>query len=92
MEPLLKKDHITIGGKTISVLSDDLLLLQKEKLKINEIYCNILKLYGEKLDRESIFLLMIFDIFHNENKKKAAEGLDELLLNLCNEIDSLNLI
>ena len=72
-----------IAGKKISLLTNDISKLEENKNKIQQAYDYILVKYDNKLDRESIFLLMIFEYLSESSleykeKKYTVEFIEEL--------------
>lgn len=63
---VLERYSLFIAGKEIALLTNDINALNKETKIIQSMYDSIINQYENKLDRESVFLFMIFNILHDK--------------------------
>lgn len=83
MEKKLEKCTLYIAGKAMALLSDEIDSLHERKNKIQSMYDILLMKYDGKIDRESIFLLILFDLLHEHSMHLNHES------KLINEINYL---
>jgi hypothetical protein len=86
----MEKYTTVIAGKKISLLTHNVSLLHDQALLVQQMYLAISEKYGNKLDRESVFLFIVFTLLHEKDLSVAEDAVISgvsLIHSLANDID-----
>jgi hypothetical protein len=92
MNNSLQRRTVLVGGRKISLLVSDVISLCKDAAIVQDMYDKVSSQYENKLDREGIFLFIIFMILDEKSLKLQDDSeCIHLIHSLSRDIDMVNL-